>query len=65
MYEELGLSVPKTWTELIENNEKIKSAGSVPVAAAYKDSWTSQVMLLSDYYNVQNDSPNCAFHQSF
>ena len=31
IYEELGLSVPKTWDEFMANNEKIKAAGKVPV----------------------------------
>ena len=29
IYEELGLSVPKTWDEFMANNEKIKAAGKV------------------------------------
>ena len=32
IYEELGLSVPKTWDEFMANNEKIKAAGKVPIA---------------------------------
>jgi raffinose/stachyose/melibiose transport system substrate-binding protein len=53
VYEELNLSVPKTWDELIENCEKIKDSGdTVPVIGSYKDSWTAQIILLSDYYNL-------------
>ena len=31
IYEDLGLSVPKTWDEFVANNEKIKAAGKAPV----------------------------------
>ena len=31
IYEQLGLSVPKTWAEFEANNEKIKAAGIAPV----------------------------------
>ncbi|MCM3160800.1 ABC transporter substrate-binding protein [Metabacillus litoralis] len=58
VYEELGLSIPKTWNELMENNEKIKAAGKTPVIGAFKDTWTSQLILLSDNYNVLAQNPN-------
>ncbi|MDF2614218.1 MAG: extracellular solute-binding protein family 1 [Clostridia bacterium] len=60
IYEELGLSVPKTWAELMENCEKIKAAGKTAVIGSYKDDWTSQLILLADYYNVQAENPNFA-----
>jgi raffinose/stachyose/melibiose transport system substrate-binding protein len=60
VYAELALSVPKTWDELIANNEKIKAAGIVPVIGTYKDDWTSQMIVLADYYNVQVKQPNFA-----
>ncbi|HOJ98914.1 MAG TPA: extracellular solute-binding protein [Termitinemataceae bacterium] len=53
VYAELGLKVPRTWAELMANCEKIKAAGKIPVVASYKDDWTSQLILLADYYNVQ------------
>ncbi|HEY8575384.1 MAG TPA: ABC transporter substrate-binding protein [Devosia sp.] len=53
IYEELGLSVPKTWEEFMANNAKIKEAGKVPVIQTYTDTWTSQIIFLADYYNVQ------------
>jgi len=58
VYEELGLSIPKTWNELMENNEKIKAAGKTPVIGAFKDTWTSQLIVLSDNYNVLAQNPN-------
>lgn len=60
IYEELELSVPLTWEEFAANNEVIKEAGIAPVIATYGDSWTSQLFVLADYYNVQVTNPNFA-----
>lgn len=60
IYEELGLSVPQTWEELLANNDTIKEAGYVPVAASLRDSWTSQLVVLADYYNVHTANPDFA-----
>ena len=60
IYKELGLSVPKTWAEFMANNEKIKAAGKVAVAQTYKDTWSSQLFVLADFYNVQAAVPTFA-----
>ena len=60
IYEELGLSVPKSWAEFIANNEKIKEAGKVAVIQTFGDTWTSQLFVLADYYNVQVAVPDFA-----
>ena len=60
IYADLGLSVPKTWLELMANSEKIKAAGITPVIGSYKDDWTTQLVVLADYYNVQAVSPKFA-----
>ena len=60
IYEELGLSVPTTWDEFMANNEKIKAAGKVPVIQTYRDTWTSQLFVLADYFNVQAKDPSFA-----
>lgn len=60
IYEELGLSVPKTWDEFMANNAKIKEAGKVPVIQTFGDTWTSQLFVLADYYNVQAAEPDFA-----
>ncbi len=60
IYAELGLSVPKTWDEFMTNNETIKAAGKVAVAQTYKDTWTSQLFVLGDFYNVLAAEPNFA-----
>ena len=60
VYDKLGLSVPKSWAQLIANSQKIKAAGITPILASYKDSWTAQLIPLADYYNVQHADPNFA-----
>ncbi|MDK8190171.1 ABC transporter substrate-binding protein [Paenibacillus sp. UMB7766-LJ446] len=60
IYNQLNLTVPKTWAELMDNNQKIQAAGITPVIGTYKDSWTSQLVVLADYYNVQNQVPDFA-----
>lgn len=60
VYDDLDLSVPKTWDELMENNEEIKEANKVPVIQSYEDTHTAQLIVLSDYYNVQKESPDFA-----
>jgi len=60
VYEQLGLSVPTTWAEFAANNEKIKEAGITPVIATYGDTWTSQLFVLADYYNVEVAVPTFA-----
>ncbi len=60
IYEDLGLSVPTTWEEFAANNEAIKAAGIAPVIATFGDTWTSQLFVLADYYNVEQAIPNFA-----
>src|SRR5690349_8903604 len=61
IYSDLGLSVPKTWAEFEANNQKIKDAGkAAPVCGTFADTWTSQLFVLADYYNVQVANPNFA-----
>ncbi|MFI7225270.1 ABC transporter substrate-binding protein [Nonomuraea angiospora] len=57
VYDRLGLQVPRTWAEFMANNDRIKAAGITPVISTFKDTWTSQLLLLSDYYNVQAAVP--------
>lgn len=60
VYEELNLTVPTTWDELKANNDIIKEAGVTPVIGTYKDSWTAQMIVLSDFFNVNAADPNFA-----
>ena len=49
-----------TWDEFAANNEAIKAAGIAPVCATFGDTWTSQLFVLADYYNVQTAVPDFA-----
>lgn len=60
VYEELGLSVPTTWAEFEANNDAILAAGIPPVLATFGDTWTSQLFVLGDYYNVEQAVPGFA-----
>ncbi|MEU5877877.1 extracellular solute-binding protein [Spirillospora sp. NPDC047279] len=60
VYQRLGLKPPTTWAEFIANNDKVKAAGITPVVTTFKDTWTSQLMVLADYYNVQAAVPTFA-----
>ncbi len=60
VYTKLGLTVPKSWVEFSANNDKIKAAGITPVVSSFKDTWTSQLYVLGDFYNVQKKNPNFA-----
>ena len=58
VYEKLGLQVPKTWAEFMANNDKIKAAGITPVIQTFEDTWTSQLFVLGDFYNVAGRDPD-------
>jgi raffinose/stachyose/melibiose transport system substrate-binding protein len=60
IYADLGLSIPKTWADFMANNEKIKAAGKVPVIQTFGTTWTSQLFILGDFFNVQAQVPNFA-----
>jgi raffinose/stachyose/melibiose transport system substrate-binding protein len=60
IYAELGLSVPKSWADFMANNEKIKAAGKTAVIQTFGDTWTSQLFVLGDFYNVQKAVPTFA-----
>jgi raffinose/stachyose/melibiose transport system substrate-binding protein len=42
----------------MSNCEKIKAAGMTAVIGSYKESWTSQIILLSDFYNLNSQAPS-------
>lgn len=60
IYADLGLTPPKTWAEFMANNEKVKAAGKVAVAQTYGTTWTSQLFVLADFFNVQTEVPSFA-----
>lgn len=59
-YEELGLEIPHTWDEFLENCEKIKEAGQTPIMCAFGDGWPGIVTQFGDYYNVHAATPDFA-----
>lgn len=57
VYAQLNLKIPLTWNEFMANNAKIKKAGLVPVLNSFKDSWTTQLFVLGDHFNVAAAMP--------
>ena len=63
-YQKLGLEVPMTWDAFMANNKRIaEETDQAPIAQTYRDTWTSQLFVLSDYYNVQAE--NADWHKAF
>ena len=60
VYEELGLSIPLTWDEFMENNRVVKEAGLDPVIQTYGDDWSAQLLVLADFHNVAVLEPDFA-----
>lgn len=60
IYEELGLEIPRSWEAFMANNAAIKAAGKVAVIQTYADTWTSQLFVLADFYNVLAEVPDFA-----
>ncbi len=60
IYEELGLEIPTTWEQLMDNCQKVQDAGYTAVLGTYGDSWTAQIVVLADYYNVSSAVPDFA-----
>jgi raffinose/stachyose/melibiose transport system substrate-binding protein len=58
IYRQLGLSVPHTWTDFIANCQRIQAAGITAVIGSLRDTWTSQLIILGDQYNVKAVQPN-------
>ncbi|SFL00688.1 raffinose/stachyose/melibiose transport system substrate-binding protein [Paenibacillus sp. 1_12] len=52
IFKELGLSVPKTWDEMIATAQKVKDAGKTPFYLTIKDSWTLLVPFNSLSTNI-------------
>nr|WP_244464883.1 extracellular solute-binding protein [Martelella endophytica] len=60
-YEELGLEIPKTWDAFMANNAIIaEKTDKAPIIQTYRETWTSQLFVLADYYNVQMAEPDFA-----
>ena len=57
VYADLGLKVPLSWADFMKNNAAIKAKGIAPVIQTFKDTWTSQLFVLGDFYNVLKANP--------
>lgn len=55
-----GIEIPNTWDEFSTAMDKLKDAGVVPVGGTFGDTWTSQLFVLADYYNVAAADPDWA-----
>ena len=60
IFEDQGLSVPTTWAEFEANNAALLEAGITPVGASYGTTWTSQLFVLADFYNLSQADPTFA-----
>ncbi len=60
VFEQVGISVPTSWAEFEANNEKLLAAGIPPVIQTYGDTWTAQLFVLADFYNVAQADPTFA-----
>ena len=58
IYQQLGLQVPRTWKEFLENCDKIQAAGIVPIIGTYRDTSTSQMVFLQENYYTIKAMPN-------
>ncbi|MDR1635857.1 MAG: ABC transporter substrate-binding protein, partial [Treponema sp.] len=58
IYQELGLQIPKTWKEFLANCDKAQAAGYTALLGTYKDTWTSQLIFLSEEYYIKSAMPN-------
>jgi raffinose/stachyose/melibiose transport system substrate-binding protein len=58
LYQQLGLQVPKTWKEFLANCEKIQAAGKTAIIGTYKETWTAQLIFLSEEYYIKSTMPN-------
>lgn len=61
VYEELGLSIPQTWDELMENCKTIREkSDKIPVMSQYSNASGVQILFLAQYYYVQKENPDFA-----
>ena len=61
VYAELGLEVPTTWEQLMENCQIIRdTTDKDPVVGAYDGAAGRQILFLSQYYYVARENPDFA-----
>jgi raffinose/stachyose/melibiose transport system substrate-binding protein len=57
VFEEAGVEVPQTWDDLMDAVTAIRGIGVDPVIQSYGDTWTSQLIVLADFYNIYAEDP--------
>jgi raffinose/stachyose/melibiose transport system substrate-binding protein len=67
IYKQLGLSIPTTWDEFIANSKKIASADPsvTPILQSFGDTWTSQLLVLGDFANINKQDPDWANNYTY
>jgi raffinose/stachyose/melibiose transport system substrate-binding protein len=61
LYEELGLEIPLTWDDFMANSQAVLDSGkAAPIAQTFADTWSSQMLVLSNFGNVQAQEPDYA-----
>lgn len=61
LYEEMGLEVPLTWDDFMANSQAVLDAGTAaPIAQTFGDTWSSQILVLSNFGNVHAEDPDYA-----
>ncbi len=55
-FAELGLEIPETWDEFIENCDQIKANGGTPIYLTFKDAWTAMVPFNTLAANLQGEN---------
>jgi len=61
VFKKAGITAtPKTWAELISDAKALKASGVDPICGTFADSWTAQLFVLADFYNVHAANPSFA-----
>ena len=60
VFEAAGVEVPQTWDELLDVVGRSRTPASTRCSQSYGDTWTSQLIMLADFYNVLAEDPEFA-----
>ncbi|WP_020429817.1 ABC transporter substrate-binding protein [Paenibacillus riograndensis] len=58
LFDQLGLSIPANWEELMAVSEKIKASGTAPMVIGSKDGWATQFITTSQFGLYQHENPD-------
>jgi raffinose/stachyose/melibiose transport system substrate-binding protein len=58
IYQKLGLQIPRTWQEFLTNCDKAQAAGYTALLGTFRDTWTSQLLFLSEEYYIKTAMPD-------